>query len=241
MAPPELAADAPVLNVLEPVVVDLFPALREETDQATSTLCFGASDGIASLNGLRIFQEPLLAQTRFDGDIGALAEADIVLVRLFIGEEPEFFQAFDSLRTCLEAVEPGEAFSRKVVERAVGIHDVDDGKVVPQADLVVGLVMGRGDLEDAGAELEVNRLVTDDRQLHLDIHGEGAADMLPDQVGVAGVLRIHGDGRVAHDRLGTGGRNLEPCAGALYDLELEVVEEALLLLRDDLLVAQRGE
>jgi hypothetical protein len=36
MAPPELAADAPVLDVLEPVQVNLAPALRVKLDVAVA-------------------------------------------------------------------------------------------------------------------------------------------------------------------------------------------------------------
>ena len=36
MAPPELARDAPVLDVLEPVIVDFFPALRKKPDRAVT-------------------------------------------------------------------------------------------------------------------------------------------------------------------------------------------------------------
>ena len=160
---------------------------------------------------------------------------------LLPGEEAEFLESLDGFRPRLEAVESGEAISRKVIESPVGIHDVDDGEVVPEADLVVGLVMGGGHLEDARAEFEIDRLVADDRQLHLDIEGKGTPDMLADQVGVALILGIHGDGRVTHDRLGTRGGDLKPGAGCFHDLELEVVEVALLLLGDDLLVAQGGE
>ena len=230
VSPPELAADAPVLDVLEPVVVDLFPAFGEEPDESVA-------DGVTGLDRLRILEEPLLAEAGFDRDIGALAEADVVLMGLLPDEEAEFLESLDGFHPRFEAVESGEALSRKVIECPVGIHDVDDGEVVPQADLVVGLVMGGCHLEDARAEFEIDSLVADDRELHLDIEWEGTADMLADQVGVALILGIHGDGRVTHDRLGTRGGDLKPGAGCFHHLEFEVVEVTLLLLGDDLLVA----
>ena len=78
MAPPELTADAPVLDILQPVVIDFLPAFGEEADQAIF-------HGITGLNGLRISQEPLLAEAGFHGNIRPLAEADIILVGLLLG------------------------------------------------------------------------------------------------------------------------------------------------------------
>ena len=75
VAPPHLPADAPVLNVLQPLRVNLFPVLREEADQpiAHHRQRFG---------GFRVAQEPLLAQARFDDRLRAFAHAHVVFVRL---------------------------------------------------------------------------------------------------------------------------------------------------------------
>jgi hypothetical protein len=151
-----LAADAPVLDVLQPVVIDLFPALGEEPDEPVA-------DGVTGLDGLWIPEKPLFAQAGLDRDIRPLAESDVVLVGLLLRQETEFLEALDRLHASLEAVESGKTLPREVIERAIGIHDVDDGKVVPQADLVVGFVMGGSDLQHAGAELKVDRIVTNDR------------------------------------------------------------------------------
>jgi hypothetical protein len=47
---------------------------------------------------------------------------------------------------------------------AVSVEDVEDREPVAQADLVVDLVMGGGDLERARAELRIHRGIGDDRQ-----------------------------------------------------------------------------
>ena len=234
VAPPKLAGNAPVLDVAEPVVVDLFPAVGKEADQPIL-------DRGTGLGGLRILQEPLLAEAWLDRDVGPLAEAHIVLIRLFLGQQSEFPKALDGLHPRLEPIESREALTGQFIEPAVGIHDVDHRQVVPQADLVVSLVMGRGDLQDACAKLKVDGLVPKDRQEELALKGEGPPDVLADQMGIAFVLRVHGDGRVPHDRLRTGGGDFKPGARGLHDLELEVIKVALLLLGNDLLVAQRGE
>ena len=53
VAPPELAADAPVLNAVEPVQVSLLPTIRVKFDRTIFDRTLGLFD-------LRVFKEPLL-------------------------------------------------------------------------------------------------------------------------------------------------------------------------------------
>ena len=53
-----------------------------------------------------IFQEPLFAQARFDGHIGALAETHVVLVGFFLHEHALFFENFNRHFACLKAIQP---------------------------------------------------------------------------------------------------------------------------------------
>ncbi len=104
--------------------------------------------------------------------------------------------------------------------------------------------MGRGDLEDAGAELEVHVVIGDDGNEALfpgHVEWQGATDVFADEVLVTRVLRVDGDG-------GVGGDGFRPCGGdgeegsrLLHHLDPEVVHEALLFLHHDLFVGQRGE
>ena len=216
------------------MVIDLFPAVGEEPDQAIL-------HGGTSLDGPGVFQEPLLAQAWLDGDIGPLAEADIILVGLLLGQEAEFTESLDGLDPCLESVESRKSLSGEIIERSVGIHDVDHREMMPQADLVIGLVMGWRNLQDTGAEFKIDRLISDDRELVFRFQREGTTDMPADEVGVAPILRIHRNRRVTHDRLGTGGGDFQPDSGTLHDLQLEVVEIPFLLPGDHLLITQRRE
>ena len=52
-----------------------------------------------------------------------------------------------------------------LVERAVGIEDVDHRQLLPQADLVVVRIVGRRDLDAAAAQLGLGPLVGDQRNL----------------------------------------------------------------------------
>ena len=75
-------------------------------------------------------------------------------------------------------------------------------QVVPLADLEVVRVVRRGHLHRAGAERRVDVLVGDDRDAPA---GERQLDLGADQVLVALVVGVHGDGGVAEHRLGPGG------------------------------------
>ena len=59
VSPPKLPADAPILNVFEPMQVSLFPSLGKEFDMTVLNrlLCFLHP---------RVFEKPLLGQPRFD-------------------------------------------------------------------------------------------------------------------------------------------------------------------------------
>ena len=68
MPPPDLAADAPILQAGHPMVIDLRPAVGVEFHLAIG------HDGLAFLHA-RVFEEPLLAQAALDGHVGTLGVA----------------------------------------------------------------------------------------------------------------------------------------------------------------------
>ncbi len=75
---------------------------------------------------------------------------------------------------------------------------VIDRQVVALADLEVDRVVAGRHLQRAGAALDAHRLVGDHR--HRPVRG-GHEHLPPDQVAVAVVLGVHGDGGVGRDRL----------------------------------------
>src|SRR5688572_32550371 len=101
MSPPELPANAPVLDVLHPVVVNPAPTLREECQIAF----LSDSDRVRHT---RIFQKPLLRKAGFNWNIGAFAESNVVLVRLFLLEHTQRPELFCRDFPGLETVHPTE-------------------------------------------------------------------------------------------------------------------------------------
>ena len=78
MAPPELAGDAPVADVVHPLVIGLGPVRRNEAN-------FAALDDGDGLFGERLgLDEPLRGDERLDGGLAAiaLAEAELVVLDL---------------------------------------------------------------------------------------------------------------------------------------------------------------
>ena len=96
---------------------------------------------------------------------------------------------------------------------------------MPQAHLVVVGVVGRGDLDHAGAEGLVHVVVGDHRH---QAAGDGQAHLLADQVGVALVFRVHHHRGVAQHRLGPGGGHHQRF-GAALDRVADVPQVAFFL------------
>ena len=197
-------------------------------------------DGLAFLDAW-ILEEPLFAQSAFDGHVGALGVAEVVLIGLFFDEAADFREQLSGAFACGEALHASEVFASELVEHAVRVHDIDRRQIVALSDLEVGLVMRRRDFEHAGAEGEVHVLIRDDREEFLIFEWQRAADVLADEVGVALVLGIHGNGLVSRDHFGAGGGDGEPGAGFFDDFDFEVVHDGVLRLHDDLLIAERGK
>src|SRR5437588_6941869 len=99
MSPPDLAADTPVLNVLQPLRVNLLPMRREKSDQMLA-------HHRERFLRLWIPQKPLLAYARFDWDFAAIAEAHVVLVGLGFCQQPTLLQNFRSTFARFKAIEP---------------------------------------------------------------------------------------------------------------------------------------
>ena len=87
MPPPELTRDAPVLDIIEPLVVGVDPIVRVETDLAAghNVQCF-LRDGFAIRTGFAHRHKPLIGQHGFDNYARAIAAWHFQFV--FIG----FFQ-----------------------------------------------------------------------------------------------------------------------------------------------------
>ena len=124
--------------------------------------------------------------------------------------------------------EAREALAGRGGHAAVLADHADLGQAVAAADLEVVRVVAGRDLQRAGAELGLDVVVGDDRQLAPD---ERQDRRLPDQVLVALVVRVHRDGGVGEHRLRAHGRDRDHLALAAGERVRDVGERV-----DDLAV-----
>ncbi len=187
VTPPELARDAPGLNVLEPVEIGFGVALGQDLGPAGPHRIDGGLDDLGRIH------EPLIGQHRLDGDLRAIAVRHHVPV-LIDPVEPALLlgQRHDALAG-LVAVEPveGQRLFRgrtalgevRVLDeehrRAPG-HDVDGAEAGALTHPpVVEIVRGR-DLHGAGALRGIGIVVGHDRDAAADQRQD---HLFPDQGG----------------------------------------------------------
>jgi hypothetical protein len=246
VAPPQLARDAPVLDIAEPLVVGGGPVLGHELDLAAGHFVerhFG--DRLARVEGafrrrLGHGDEPLVGQHRFDDHVGAVAARHHQLVRLDRFQQAQRVEVGDDLLARHETVHADVGGGGVVGDLRVQRQDGQQRQLVALADRVVVEVVRRRDLHAAGAEFLVDVLVGDDR--------DGAVAQRQfqhpaDQVGVALVARIDGDGDVAQQRLGTRGGDRQAAQAvdrAVGEFIDDMPHRAVFLLRDDFEVRHRG-
>ena len=196
MSPPELARDAPVLDVVHPVEVDLAPAVRHEAHLAG----FHRLDG--GLGERLHLHEPLLGEAALHDLVATIAVSHLVVDVLDVVEEAAGFEIGNDRLAALPAVHAAVLRAGEFVHRAVIVHDVDFGEIVALAhEEVVRVVRGR-DFHDARAKLAVHVVVGDHGDL---APGERQDHGLAEKVRVALVLRVDRDRRIAGERFRTRG------------------------------------
>ena len=200
VSPPELAADAPVLDVVHPFKVRLGPVLGNELD-------------LAGLNRLNCrFRQwldlhvPLVGQVGLDHRVRAVAARNLYRVVFDRLQKSEFFEFLYDPGASIKAIKTTITFGHVVVERCVVGQDVVHIEIVSLADLVVIEVVCGRDFYAARAELRVDVVVGNDRDTAPD---DRQYDFLPNEVFVAFVFRVHSDGAVTQHCFRSRGRNDE--------------------------------
>ena len=99
MSPPELAADAPVLQTAHPIVIGLGPAFGVKLHGAIG-------HAVARLLLAWVLEKPLLRKARLNRHISAFAEADVVLVILRLDQRTQLIQFGRRRLARLEPIQP---------------------------------------------------------------------------------------------------------------------------------------
>ena len=195
VAPPELAGDAPVVDVLHPVGVGLGEPLGDEPDLPV----VDHPEGLLGQGGH--LYEPLGGDQGLHVVVAAVAGAHVVAVVLGLDEVALLLQVLHDGLAALVAVH-AVVGAAVFVDGPVVVDAPDDLQVVPQAHLEVVGVVGGGHLHRAGAEAQLHVFVGHDGDLP--VH-DGQDACLAHQVLEPLVLRVHRHAGVAHHGLRPGG------------------------------------
>ena len=204
--PPELAADAPVGDVVHPLVVGIDPVLGHKAHVAglhgvNGFLGDGLTCGILWADFVH-GHKPLVGEHGLDHLAGAGASRHHQFVLLHFHQQSQRVQVFDDLFAGSKAVHANVGSGCIAVDLGVQCQYANQRQLVALAHGVVILVVGGGDLDHAGAKSLVHVVIGN--------HRDGAAaqwqgDVFADQVGIAFVLWVHHRGHVAQHGLGAGG------------------------------------
>jgi len=158
-----------------------------------------------------------------------------MIIVLDFFQEPLLFEIGDDLFPAGEAVKARVGSSRLVHDAGI-VHDLEARQVVAIADLVIVAIMGGRDLQGACAEFPLDMVVENHRD---DTVGQRQPDAYFLEMGVAFVIRVHGNGGVAQHGLGAGGGD-DHVAGAVGIGVADMVELARLVLVLDLVIGKGG-
>ena len=247
MSPPQLTADAPVLDVAKPVLIGVFVLCGIETNLVVH---HGRQGEIGKVLHAEI---PLHAKTGFNGSICVTFRIThfIVIVFHFL-KQACGFKILGNLFTHGHTILT-DVHSCGFRERSVGIEDINRFEIVLFAEHIVVRIVGGRDFQTAGTEFDIDIAVFNDRN-HT-IH-EGDAHLLSLQPTILRILGVNAHGRVAHNGFGARGCDngiatflvtmddfaLNSRCGTVISLNiiLEVVEFAFLLAIDHLFVGECG-
>ena len=227
--PPDLAGDAPVADVVHPAVKGVVPGPGVDPDPS-----------LAHRRHRLVGQgpdrdEPLHRSRRLDDRLAAVAEADGMVVVLDLVEQTQFLEIGHHLFAAGEAVK-ALIFAGRLVHDSHVVHDLEQLEAMPATDLVVVAIVGRGDLEGAGAEIHLHVVVVDHRD---GAAGERQTDADSGQVAVALVVGMDRDAGIAEHGLGPGGGHHD-VTGAVGIGIADMVKLAFPVLVFDLVIGEGG-
>ena len=250
VSPPKLAANAPVLNILEPVAVGRYVFVGVELDFSFE---YGRQSNVGKVLHR---QEPLLAKARLNSCVLiALRVAHLVVVVLNFLHQAGIFKVDGNLlaniHTVLSDIESGS-----LRQCSVGVENIDDFQIVSLSECVVVSIVSGRNFQTASTKFDVNITVFDNRN---NTSNERHNNLVTAQPLVFRVFRVDTHRGIAHNCLRTGSghnsvvafcilvQNLTLCAcrlhrifGRISHIITQIVEFALLLAVDNLFGAQHG-
>ena len=226
MPPPQLATDAPIVHILEPIEIDLGPALGTEAQRAV------LHRSNRRLGERLHLHEPLLGDQRLDHALRAIRDGDIVRVIGHFSEQTKLVQLLGHGFARLLARHAG-VLTACCVEATILLIDVHHRQLEACAALPVSRIVRRRDLDRTGAKVRLHLVVQDDRDVAPDQrqHQRRAMQVLP-----AFVVRVHRHSGIAEHRLGARSGHSHILAITAFHWVAQLVQLVLARLVVDLII-----
>ena len=229
MPPPQLARDAPVVDVVHPVEIDLPVIFGRNRDLASFDRLTGALGKGSNLD------EPLRRQSGLDHGAAAIALGEGKRVVLHPHQKSLFFEVVDDSLSSFPAIESG-IYASVLVQAGALVEEINLRQLVAQSRLKIISVMGGRNLDRPGTELGLSQDIGDNRDLP--IH-QGQQHTPALEMAIALVLRVHGNCGIAQHGLRPGGRYRDRFLASHHRIA-DLIEFAGRLLVLDLKVRNSG-
>ena len=200
----------PVLG--EELDVTIFHRIKRTTGDAACVL----RGGFAHRN------EPLIGEHWFHDLTGAFAHRHHALVRHRFFQKALRSEVFEHHLAAFKAIESDVLFRAVLVDLGVERKDRDQRNVVTQRAGVVVKVMRAGDLDAAGAEIAIHKIICDDRDFAIT---QWQVHHLADEMFVALVLRMNSQRAVGEHRLWASGGDVHADHRFAVCIELRAVRK----------------
>src|SRR2546426_2112 len=193
--PPQLPRNAPVMDVVHPVQVNLLVVFRNDRDLTVlhhfrCVLCQRLD-----------FAEPLRRKPRLDHRPAAVAFSQRNRVIFFPDQEPLRAQILQHALARFETIQP-RISARILIHTGVLVHHIDLRQVMPQPGLKIIGIVRRRDLHRARPELRLREVIGNDRNLA--VH-QRQQNFFPMQMPVALVFFVYCDSRITQHRFRASG------------------------------------
>ena len=208
MAPPKLARNTPILDVIHPLVVRIDPVFGDKIHLTgvhgiNGFLCNALASGVLWADLVDRYK-PLVCQHGLYHLACASANGQHQFVRLDFNQQTLSFQVFDHGLAGYKAVHALVGFGTVFIHSGRQCEDGDEGQVVTHGTCVVVGIVGARDLHATGAKFTVNKVVCNDgnlaiaqRQIHFFAH----------QMFVAFVFGVNGQRAICQHGFRAGGGN----------------------------------
>ena len=148
MTPPQLTADTPVFDILQPVAIGVLIFLGVELDIVVH------DRGEGDVGKVLHLEEPLCRELRLDRHIGALRETYLIIIVLYLLHEASLLQVGRDLLAHVHAVH-AHIHAGSLTDGSVVVEDIDGCQSVLQAECMVVDVVSWSHLQTTCTELDV--------------------------------------------------------------------------------------